>query len=152
MAYRITTDERNQTTGDWERKGTRTYTQKVAPDQFTMLLHPIHPLLQRITHIKDFHVLLGLCELAEFNSNRVFLIGTRRAELMTLTKMTSQHLSNSLTRLRKMEIISGGKGEALINPNVLWKGQSAARINAIEKAKPPKPACPLVASFEFDAP
>lgn len=121
---------------DWVPIKTKTYTKKVTTQPFTMLIHPVHPLLFRLTHIKDMHVLFGLCELCEFNSNKVFIHSSRRKELMDITGQSSQHLANSLRRLREIGIVSGGKGEVIINPQVLWKGSTPSRNAAVVAAAP----------------
>lgn len=126
----------DEATQDWVTVKERVYTKKVPTQSFTMLLHPAHPLLFRLTHVKDFHALIGLCELCEFNSNKVFIQGSRRQELMALAGQSTQHLSNSLRRLRKAGLITGVKGEVIINPRVLWKGSSLALLGAVAANAP----------------
>lgn len=126
----------DHTAKDWVPDKVKTYTRKVKTQPFTMLLHPVHPLLFRLTHVKDLHVLFGLCELCEFNTNKVFIHSSRRKDLMDITGQSSQHLSNSLRRLRELGIVSGGKGEVVINPQVLWKGSTPARTAAVAASAP----------------
>lgn len=127
----------------------QTYSKWVASQPFAMLPHPTHPLLFTITHVKDFHVLFGLCEMAEFNTNKIFIHSSRRKELMGRVSMSSQHLANSLKRLREAGIISGGKGEVIINPQVAWRGTSAARQEAI-RAMMPETLATVKSTFESD--
>lgn len=126
----------DEETQAWVTVAERVYTKKVATQAFTMLLHPAHAMLYRLTHIKDFHALIGLCELCEFNTNKVFIQGSRRQELMALTGQTTQHLSNSLRRLREAGLIAHAKCEVTINPRVLWKGSSHALLGAVAANAP----------------
>lgn len=124
----------------------RIINRKVASTPFTMLVHPISVLLFEVKHVKDLHVLLAVCEQAEFNTNRVALTGSRRLEIMGLARVTSSQLSACLTRLKRAGLLTGGRGEAVVNPDVLWRGHTAAR------AKRVKTDAPLKAESHFDTP
>ncbi|GAC1371005.1 MAG: hypothetical protein NVS3B25_19070 [Hymenobacter sp.] len=88
---------------------------------------PVSAALHTLTSAKDFRVLLALAELAEFNTNAVFLVARRRQEIMALAAVSSAQLSTCLKRLRASQVVSGPKGEAVIHPSIMWKGDSATK-------------------------
>lgn len=99
---------------------------------FISLSLPMSALLHQITSAKDFRVLFALAEMAEFNTNTVLLVASRRLRVMALADVNSSQLSLSLRRLREAQIISGAKGEAVIHPSVMWKGDTATRNKLLE--------------------
>ncbi|UYZ60072.1 helix-turn-helix domain-containing protein [Hymenobacter latericus] len=158
MARQQVREELNPQTGRWERKILNQYSQRVKTQLFSMLPHPTSPLLFSITRIKDMHVLLALCEFAEFNTNKVYLTGARRQEVMALAGVTSQHLSNALRRLREKGVLTSGKGEVAIQPSVIWKGTTGRRAEVLGGNQPDekptsKAASPSLAHVEstFDS-
>ena len=103
---------------------------KTAP--FISLSLPVSSLLHQLTSAKDFRVLFALAEMAEFNTNTVLLVASRRQQVMLMADVTSSQLSLSLRRLRELRIISGAKGEATIHAAVMWKGDTATRNKLLE--------------------
>jgi hypothetical protein len=118
--------ETDHTTGEVLRSA-KTFTQKVKVQPFISIPFPVSGLLHTLTSAKDFRVLLALAELAEFNTNTVFLVARRRQQVMALAQVSSAQLSSSLKRLRTASIIDGAKGEATIHPTVMWKGDTATK-------------------------
>lgn len=110
----------------------RVFTARYKSQPFVSLSLPISPLLHALLN-KYGRVLLALAELCEFNTNAVFLVASRRQEVMALAEVSSPQLSGCLKRLREAGIISGGKGEALIHPAVLWKGESARKKDLLAR-------------------
>lgn len=139
MPYEQKHTRLNTTTGEWEETSTRRYSRRVPAEAFTILLHPVADTLLALTHARDFHVLLVLCEVMEYNTNRCPLLAGQRQQLMTRLHMSSQHLANSLARLRAAGIIDGRRGETRINPAVAWKGTSAARLALLTELMSPNP-------------
>lgn len=68
-----------------------------------------------------------MCQNAQFNTGNVSLTTQKRKELCTNLNITPQTLSNSLTSLKKCNLIKGENGEFQINPQVFWKGSQASR-------------------------
>ena len=99
---------------------------------FISIALPVSPLLHLLTSAKDFRVLFALAQMAEFNTNTVLLVASRRQQVMLLAEVTSSQLSLSLRRLREAQIISGAKGEATIHASVMWKGDTATRNKLLE--------------------
>ena len=100
---------------------------KAKTQPFISIPLPVSGTLHTLTSAKDFRVLLALAELAEFNTNTVFLVARRRQQVMALAQVSSAQLSTALKRLRAAQIVSGPKGEAVIHPSVMWKGDTATK-------------------------
>lgn len=127
------------TTGEVLRRE-NSYTVKAKTQPFISIPLPVSALLHQLTSMKDMRVLLALANLSEFNTNAVYLIAHRRQEVMSEAGVSSSQLSTALKRLRVLGLITGRKGEAVINPVVMWKGNSATRkemIAAIATKPPP---------------
>ncbi len=123
---------RNQTsltidhaTGELVREE-KIYTSKYKTKPFVSVSLPVPDMLHQVLN-KDGRVLLALAELAEFNTNAVFLIASRRQQIMARAGVSSAQLSNVLRRLREAGVILGDKGEAIIHPSVLWKGETVKK-------------------------
>jgi hypothetical protein len=116
----------DHTTGETLRSE-RVYTARYKSEPFVSMSLPASELLHSLTSMKDMRVLLALAELAEFNTNAIFLIASRRQQVMARASVSTAQLSVALRRLREAGILSGSKGEAIIHPGVLWKGNSAVR-------------------------
>lgn len=100
-----------------------TFTSRHRTQPFISITFPVPAMLHAIAN-KTTRVLLALAELSEFNTNAVFLVASRRQQVMKVADVSSAQLSACLATLRKHGIIGGGKGEAIIHPTVLWKGDS----------------------------
>lgn len=105
----------------------RTYTARRKAQLFMSMELPVCPLLHQLTRAKDMRVLLALGEIAEFNTNAVFLVASRRQQVMAIAGVSSAQLSASLGRLRALGLVRGDKGEAVVHPAAFWKGHSAKK-------------------------
>lgn len=100
---------------------------KVTEDNFFMMyisyLQPIY----NLEHLADIKLLVKFCEIAEFNTGRVTLSIGRRAEICEELCLSSSNFSKYIKRLKDKNIITGDRGEYLINPSIFWKGDKASR-------------------------
>lgn len=80
-----------------------------------------------ISCLTDVKVLASLCSMVEYNSYQVFMPRARRREIMDSLSINTQTMTNSLTRLKTVGLISGSDGMYEINPNVFWKGSTKER-------------------------
>jgi CRP-like cAMP-binding protein len=126
MAHERIQTELDHTTGELLRTST-TFTKRVKTQPFVSIPLPMSDMLHAILN-KDGRVLIALAELSEFNTNTVFLVASRRQQIMARAGVSSAQLSTSLKRLRAAGIVSGPKGEAAIHPVVLWKGETSAKL------------------------
>ena len=115
-----------------DAEGKTTYTEneffvKAKTQPFISIPLPVDAALHKLTSAKDFRVLLALAEMAEFNTNTVYLVASRRQQVMKLAQVSSAQLSSCLKRLREATLIYGAKGEATIHADVMWKGDTATK-------------------------
>jgi hypothetical protein len=82
----------------------------------------------------DIKLLACLCERAEYNSGTVRLTAEDRQELMKKLDVRSQAFSNSLSRLKKANLVTGNRGTYEVNPQHFWKGETNERAKLL-KAK-----------------
>jgi hypothetical protein len=93
----------------------------------------------RINSILDVESLIDsrlLHELAcamTFNTNEVFVPNKRRQELCNKLSINTSQFSKSIKRLKSVGLLSGDKGVFLLNPYVLWKGETQVRVELINK-------------------
>lgn len=100
-----------------------TFTSRHRTQPFISITFPVPQMLHAIAN-KTTRVLLALAELSEFNTNTVFLVASRRQKIMQVADVSSAQLSSCLATLRKHGIIGGAKGEAIIHPAAMWKGDT----------------------------
>lgn len=82
----------------------------------------------------DQKVLMRFCQMAEFNTGQVLLPAGIRKDLLEEFQIKNSHLSNSIARLKKVNLITGEQGKYQLNPIVVWKGDIKTR-DAIIKNK-----------------
>lgn len=83
--------------------------------------------LFNISNNTDRRVLDQLCKRVQFNSSLVYLTANRRKEITEELGISKQSLSNSLSNLKKLKIVSGEGGEYELNPFIFWKGTTDER-------------------------
>lgn len=80
----------------------------------------------------DKAIIAKLCCVAEFNTGTVLLPAQRRTALCESLEISKQQLTNSIGRLKKLNLISGSGGQYLINPLIFWKGDIKTRNAALK--------------------
>ncbi|GAA4391775.1 hypothetical protein [Hymenobacter koreensis] len=110
-----------------------TFRIKARNEPFCMILTQHTDALYRITRGRDFHVLLVLAELCEYNTGKVFLPADRRQQVLQKLGMKSQHFSNSITRLRSLGLVTGTGGDLELDARSLWKGTTDGRDAKLKK-------------------
>ena len=73
------------------------------------------------------NVLNWMCCHAEYNTGKVQLTTNPRDLACEELGMKSNSLSNHLKKLKDLNLISGEKGDFIINPKIFWKGDTATR-------------------------
>lgn len=86
-----------------------------------------------INCITDAKVLAYMCERCEFNTGIVKITPADRKALVALTGVMTQAISNAISRLRGLGLISGGGGVYSVNPEIWWKGSMKTRSELLEK-------------------
>jgi hypothetical protein len=75
----------------------------------------------------DIKVLTKFCCMAEFNTGVVNLTTKLRQETCELLQITTQQLTNSISKLKTKGFLTGEKGTYTVNPKVFWKGTTQER-------------------------
>lgn len=83
----------------------------------------------------DIKVLIQMCRIAEYNTGRVYLTPKERNEMMQLVGVSTQQVTNSLSNLKRLQLIEGDRGNYDINPAIFWKGDSKSREKLIKSGK-----------------
>ncbi len=123
----------NMETGEFQEI-TKSITVKTdSQEEFFMLfIKAIGPIF-KIQSAVDIKVLLRLCQLAVYNGGTIPLTTTKRKELCDELGFQNPNLSNALSRLKKIGVITGQQGEFELNPIIAWKGDLKSRDKAIKK-------------------
>ena len=97
----------------------------------------------RLTANTDKSVLAYLCCSAEYDTGRVFLSPNERRYACDEIGICLQQFTNSLSKLKKLHLITGGNGFYMINPAIFWKGNSRTRESLLRDNK-------LAVEFNFE--
>lgn len=87
----------------------------------------------RLKSVLDIKLLAKLCSIAEFNTGKVMLPSATRKELEAELGIYPSNFSNSMGRLRKLGLVSGGKGMYELNPKVFWRGTTDERNKVLKE-------------------
>lgn len=105
----------------------KTYTRKVETESFYMtFIDYIAPLFNLKSDAAK-NVLNWMCCHAEYNTGKVQLTTNQRDLACMELGMKSNSLSNHLKKLKDLSLISGEKGDFIINPQIFWKGDTITR-------------------------
>ena len=105
----------------------KTYTRKVETESFYMtFIDYIAPLFNLKSDAAK-NVLNWMCCHAEYNTGKVQLTTNQRDLACMELGMKSNSLSNHLKKLKDLSLISGEKGDFMINPQIFWKGDTITR-------------------------
>lgn len=96
-------------------------------DKFFMTFLENMSSFYNISCVTDVKVLAKMCSMAEYNTYQMFMPKARRKEIMDEIGINTQTMSNALSRLRGIGMISGSDGMYEINPVVFWKGSTKER-------------------------
>lgn len=96
-----------------------------------------------LTSNTDKNVLAYLCTKAEYDTGRAFLEPEERREACKMLGICIQQFSNSISKLKKLHLLSGRSGFYMINPAIFWKGNSKTRSNLLLDNK-------LAVEFNFE--
>ena len=132
MAKRITQtiqrDIIDVTTGEVIKMDSqKTFTEKVNPEHFYMtFIDYIAPLYQLRSEVAR-RMLDWMCENATVNTGVVDLSTFKRQQMCNELGLANNQVTNNLKKLKDLNLISGDKGNFIINPEIFWKGELAVR-------------------------
>jgi hypothetical protein len=96
-------------------------------DKFFMTFIESLSSFYRVSNITDAKLLAKMCSLVEYNSYRVLIPKAVRKEITDELEISPQTMTNSLKRLKDVNLVTGEDGSFEINPNLFWKGSTKER-------------------------
>lgn len=117
----------NTSNGEEEVTYSKQYTVKIDSDKFYMVFIESIARLFQVKSATDRAILDYMMTVSDFNTNKVRLVADDRKLLADSLGISLQAVSNSISNLRKLKVISGEKGLYFVNPDLMWKGSSEAR-------------------------
>ena len=96
-----------------------------------------------LTSNTDKSVLAYLCTKAEYDTGRVSLDPEERKKACKEICICIQQFSNSISKLKKLHLLTGRNGFYMINPAIFWKGNSKTRSSLLLDNK-------LAVEFNFE--
>ena len=91
--------------------------------------------LYRINSGVAHNVFIWMCSHAEFNTAKVALASADRSDLRNELNISDSQLTHALKILKDKNLITGGHGRFIINPEVFWKGDQRIRKSELYKDK-----------------
>lgn len=122
----ITTVTNKETGESFEEEKTVTVRTE-GGDKFYMTFIENLSSLYNIGCVTDVKVLSKMCSMAEYNTYRMLMPKAVRKEIMDELGINTQTMSNALSRLKSVNMISGEDGMYEINPTIFWKGSTKER-------------------------
>jgi len=120
----------------------KTHIIKVVEEEFFMMHVKLLKNYYDLDHVSDFRLIVKLCELAEFNTGSVSISTGKRQEICKELNINTTNFSKYIKRLKDKKLITGDKGEYLINPGIFWKGDRRERKKLLDSGS-------LSVVFEF---
>lgn len=113
-------------------ESSKTFTTKIKEDKFYITFIDYMNAFFKIKPEAAKSLLAWLCAHAEYNTGKVSISAADRKEIADTLKVSNNAITNYLRTLKKLKLINGEKGTFVINPQVFWKGELAARRNLLD--------------------
>lgn len=110
----------------------KNFTVQTTTDKFYMTFIDFAAPLFDLKQGLDKALIAKLCCMAEFNTGIVKLTTQDRSDICKFLGISKQQLTNSLGRIKKLNLLSGSNGNFLINPKIFWKGDMKSRSEALK--------------------
>lgn len=111
---------------------TKVFTEKIQDDDFYMVFIDYISPLFGLKPEGAKSLLTWMCQHAQFNTGYVSITTNDRKRLTKELNITNSSISNYLTVLKKVKLISGENGSYMINPQIFWKGSREVRGNLLK--------------------
>lgn len=99
----------------------------VESDRFYMTFIDFAAPIYKLSSASAKSVLQWMCCNAEFNTGVVLLPSPRMKDMSNELNLPMQTIYNNLTQLKKLGLITGERGQFMLNPEIFWKGDMQAR-------------------------
>lgn len=114
-------------------ESSKTFTRKIKTDKFYMTFIDYVAPFYQLRSVSAKNILVYMCEIAEYNTGKVALTTGVRQELCYELAISSNTLTNNLKVLKDLKLISGERGDFIINPQIFWKGDTNTRDQLLRK-------------------
>lgn len=122
---------------------TKKFTVKVRPENFYLTYIDNLSGYFCLTSNTDKIILSYLCAKAEYDTGRAFVDPQERIDACKKFDISIQQFSNSISKLKSLNLLTGKNGFYMINPAVFWKGNSKTRSELLTDNK-------LAVEFNFE--
>lgn len=122
----------NETGEILQYESAKQFIKKVDQDTFYMTYIDYVSPLFNLTSASARNLLVWMCQNAEFNTGKIVISAATRKQICQLLDITNATISNNITKLIKLNLISGKDGEYIINPQIFWKGDNKARSELLK--------------------
>lgn len=124
------------TTGEiMEFETQKIFTKKITAEKFYITFIEHVASLFNLKSDSAKNVLCWLCSNAEFNTGKIMLTTNMRRKLCDDLIISPNTLTNNLKKLKDLNLISGEKGDFIINPKIFWKGDMQTREKLLKESK-----------------
>ena len=88
-------------------------------------------ILYNLTSLTAVKILWKFLERAEYNTETVYVTSQVKKDIIDDLNISTSIYNKAIAILKDSEIISGNKGQYVINPNIHWKGDYKTREKII---------------------
>lgn len=112
----------------------KSFTTKIEEDTFYMTFTEFISPFFNLNSDNAKNLLVWMLNHAEFNTGKVWLTTANRKKISQDINLSNNTITNCLKVLKEKRLISGEEGSFIINPQIFWKGELAARKELLKDA------------------
>lgn len=113
-------------------ESSKTFTTKISEDKFYMTFIDYMNPIFKVKPEAAKSLLAWMCQHAEYNTGKISISAADRKSICNELNISNNCITNYLRSLKTLNLINGEKGTFMINPEVFWKGELAARRNLLK--------------------
>ena len=110
----------------------KTFSVKKEVEPFFLTYSRCMSILYNLTSLTAIKILWKFLERAEYNTGIVYITSQVKKDIIDNLNISISIYNKSIAILKEAEIISGNKGQYIINPNIHWKGDYKTREKLIK--------------------
>lgn len=109
----------------------KTFSVKKEVEPFFLTYSRCMSILYNLTSLTAVKILWKFLERAEYNTGTVYVTSQVKKNIIDDLNISTSIYNKAIAILKDSEIISGNKGQYVINPNIHWKGDYKTREKII---------------------
>lgn len=110
----------------------KTFSVKKEVEPFFLTYSRCMSILYNLTSLTAIKILWKFLERAEYNTGIVYITSQVKKDIIDDLNISTSIYNKAIAILKEAEIISGNKGQYIINPNIHWKGDYKTREKLIK--------------------